>query len=261
MISTDVRPRAAVHEIVRYFPRQLISADDMNAAQDYIREKLRRHNRYLHGWGIVCGLEVKADPTDTQPWRVRICPGYALTPNGDEIEVPKAPKVYFDLATGWSEGCDPCASGPPCAPPDARPTGERTVVYMAICYRECMTRPVRVHPAGCGCDEVACEYSRVRESFEPMRSWDLPESHKQAQEAEKAWLEKVETWRTSDEMHPLPLVGCAPWSDESCVVLAQVKLPANQGTKILVGDIENNVRQTCLSTEHLKTLLIQVAKP
>jgi hypothetical protein len=46
-------------EFVRYFPRQLLTADDMRAADEYFREKMRRHNRMLHGWGVVCGCKVE----------------------------------------------------------------------------------------------------------------------------------------------------------------------------------------------------------
>src|SRR2546427_4104106 len=66
-------------ERLRYFPRQLLTADDMRAEQEYVREKRRRHNRLLHGWGVVCGLEVVLDP-QAGPRAVSICPGYALGP-------------------------------------------------------------------------------------------------------------------------------------------------------------------------------------
>jgi len=35
-----------------------------------------------------------------------------------------------------------------------------------IRYAECPSRPMRTLPAGCGCDETACEYSRTRDAFE-----------------------------------------------------------------------------------------------
>ena len=43
------RPTSARNR-VRYFPRQLLTADDMRTEQEYLREKLRRHNRLLHRW-------------------------------------------------------------------------------------------------------------------------------------------------------------------------------------------------------------------
>jgi len=52
---------------VNYFPRQLLTADDMTADQQYFLNKLRRHNRYLHGWGVVCGLEIFGGPDGGEP--------------------------------------------------------------------------------------------------------------------------------------------------------------------------------------------------
>jgi hypothetical protein len=93
---------------VHYFPRQLLTADDMAAEQRYFQEKLRRHNRFLHGWGVVCGLEVRPAPTDDAPWRVHIDAGLALGPYGDEVHVPKA--MFLDLARcGAGTTTDPCA--------------------------------------------------------------------------------------------------------------------------------------------------------
>src|SRR5215470_1511513 len=71
-------------ERVRYFPRQLVTADDLTQDQEYFRNKLRRHNRLLHGWGVVCGARVKKGAGDCE---VVIEPGYLLGPHGDEIGI------------------------------------------------------------------------------------------------------------------------------------------------------------------------------
>ncbi|HEX5482496.1 MAG TPA: hypothetical protein VFZ08_07695, partial [Terriglobia bacterium] len=39
-------------------------------------------------------------------------------------------------------------------------------LYVAVKYKECKTRPVRVQPAGCGCDDTQCDYSRWRDGYE-----------------------------------------------------------------------------------------------
>src|SRR5260370_36600060 len=83
-------------ERVNYFPRQIMTVDDMVAEADYFREKLRRHNRYLHGWGVVCGLDVTAAPIAGAPARGQIGTGYALGPYGDEIYVGEP--VFLDLS-------------------------------------------------------------------------------------------------------------------------------------------------------------------
>lgn len=47
-----------------YFYGQMLHARDLQAEQSYFREKLKLHNRCLHGWGVVCGLEVTPPPVD-----------------------------------------------------------------------------------------------------------------------------------------------------------------------------------------------------
>src|SRR5207302_4499970 len=132
-------------ERVRYFPRQLVTADDLTQEQEYFRNKLRRHNRLLHGWGVVCGARVKKGAGDCE---VVIEPGYLLSPYGDEIVLDRERTV--DLC---SEGLDgeavaPCAevTDPWCSNVRVdRPEGQP--LYLAVRYAECSTRPVRV-PAG-----------------------------------------------------------------------------------------------------------------
>ncbi len=67
---------------VRYFSGQTLSAADLEQEQSYHRERVRLHNRLLHGAGVVAGLEVTAGRSD-----VVITPGMALDPVGDEIVV------------------------------------------------------------------------------------------------------------------------------------------------------------------------------
>src|SRR6185312_834979 len=80
--------KSAGLERVRYYPRQLMTAEDMSAEQEYFVERMRRHNRLFHGWGMLCGLEVQPAATAGQPWQVRVCPGDACCPTGDEVHVP-----------------------------------------------------------------------------------------------------------------------------------------------------------------------------
>lgn len=42
----------------RFFAGRLLTAEDLKLEQEYLREKQKRHNRYLHGFGVVFGLEV-----------------------------------------------------------------------------------------------------------------------------------------------------------------------------------------------------------
>ena len=44
----------------KYSSGVYLTASDFLAEQFYRRQLQRRHHRYLHGWGVVCGLQVVA---------------------------------------------------------------------------------------------------------------------------------------------------------------------------------------------------------
>ncbi len=220
---------SAYLERVRYFPRQLLTAEDMQQEQRYFIEKQRRHNRYLHGWGIVWGLDVVLK---SGSFSVTICPGYALSPQGDEIYV--SAEVSFDLRqyiAGQGSPCHvPCGS----VVPDAEAPKE---VYVAIKYAECLSHPVRIPPVGCGCDDTVCEYSRIRDGFEKACLTELPESHK-----------PVETASTGCEHLQNKSAPRPAWTGEPWLVLAKVTL--NGGSIAIPFD--NSMRRMLLSTAALQ---------
>src|SRR4030095_8648163 len=49
-----------------YFSGRLLDAATLAAEQDYQREMRRRHNRALHGYGVVSGLDVDIDASGGQ---------------------------------------------------------------------------------------------------------------------------------------------------------------------------------------------------
>jgi hypothetical protein len=48
---------------LNYFHGQMLGVNDFRTEQHYFREKIKLHNRCLHGYGTVCGLKVGAVPT------------------------------------------------------------------------------------------------------------------------------------------------------------------------------------------------------
>jgi hypothetical protein len=119
---------------VNYVTGHLLSAEDFTAEQDYVREKLRRHNRALHQPGVVDGLEVTLESPG-----VRVAPGFALDAAGNEICVPVAQ---------WA--------------PLPSIVGE---VYLVLRYQEIGVNPIPVLglPDNANAD---CVPSRIQESFE-----------------------------------------------------------------------------------------------
>jgi len=246
-------------ERVRYFPRQLITADDMRTEQHYVLERLKRHNRFLHGFGVVCGCQVVAAPTDASPWLVQICPGYAVAPPGDEIFSPDP--VTFDLQTGV-QAPDPCTVAWPCPPvPVGAANAQQLVGYLCIAHAECVTRPVRVHPAGCGCDQLDCEYSRIRDAYQLKLLWTLPPSHTAAKAWDSAWAATLTKSREVLRQGGLPVPPCMACSDDGWVVLATIAIPPTQGigtqatkTPIASANISFLDRRVLLSTGALQVM-------
>jgi hypothetical protein len=242
-------------ERVRYFPRQLLTADDMRVEQEYFREKHRRHNRYLHGWGVVCGSAVEPIK-DAKTWMVRVCPGYVVGPQGDEILIDDC--VDVDLKLGATP--DPCTVRWPCPPVGEMPggRGERATVYIAVRYAECFTRPVKVHPAGCGCDETLCEYSRIRDSFEVKVLWKLPQSHVDAAKDDKAWCDAVH--QTPAELlkrqHTFRVPPCPECIAEPWVVLATVSFPPSAPVNNAQLQISYKDRRVLLATQRLQIAML-----
>lgn len=67
----------------RFFAGQLLSEQDLNRLDQYIKKKNQLQNRNLHGWGVVNGLKVLCDPCG----QIKVSKGYALSPCGDDIVV------------------------------------------------------------------------------------------------------------------------------------------------------------------------------
>ena len=64
----------------RFFAGQLLTAADLDREQQYFRDKSKRHNRTLHGFGIVSGLKVTVDAG-----QIVVEPGLALDCEGNEV--------------------------------------------------------------------------------------------------------------------------------------------------------------------------------
>lgn len=71
---------------VNYAHGMLLGVEDFNAEQEYVRNRLKRRNRLLHGTGIASGLGVTVEH-DSAGSRITIAPGLALDPAGNEISV------------------------------------------------------------------------------------------------------------------------------------------------------------------------------
>jgi hypothetical protein len=144
----------------RYYARQLVTPEDLTLEQEYFRSRLRRHNRLMHGTGVVCGARVVVG---SKPWKVLVQPGYVLGPYGDDIWIDS--QVCVDVRTRCAATSEPAADDCGCSEAQPAPT-LGSVQYLGIRYREVKARLVRVPSGGCGCETQACEFSRYADGYE-----------------------------------------------------------------------------------------------
>jgi hypothetical protein len=140
----------------RFFAGQLLSEEDLRALDHYLIEKNKLHNRYVHGWGVVCGLEVVCHPC--RGW-VTIKSGYAIDPCGNDIIVCE--DYSFDLCARIRECCDRKRNRWECEPMGPRPEDCQDIEqcwYVTLRYREFESRGITAlkqtsSPPGqtCGC--------------------------------------------------------------------------------------------------------------
>ena len=92
-----------------YFSGKLLTDQDLNQEQTYFIEKFKRHNRSLHGFGVVFGLKVSTDKG-----KVKVSAGMGLDCEGNEIIIPSDQtlpppaldsKVAF-VTVKYSEDCE-----------------------------------------------------------------------------------------------------------------------------------------------------------
>jgi len=159
---------------LKFFHGMLLDDKDFTTEQQYHIEKRKLHNRMLHGWGVVCGLEIERKPNVN---KFTVKPGMALDCRGNEILV--CHEVIVDLADSscssikeksvilTKEECEKLAEND-----DA--TIDR---YIGIRYHETGTSPVPVYMPGDECGKQDCSCSRVKEGFCIKILTDCPETN------------------------------------------------------------------------------------
>ena len=163
MIENEDKRRCSVCKIPffernNYYYGKLMTVRDYFAEQCYFNEKRWLINRMVHGWGVVCGLDVKRIPEDPDDHnkeysdkKVKITEGLAIDCCGREILVCE--DQYIDLEPEKVE-CD------------QKKVKKEELKKLVICleYNECKSESINIKPEGCDQKEKY-EYNRIRDSF------------------------------------------------------------------------------------------------
>ena len=139
----------------RFFAGQLLTEDDLNRLERYIIGKNKLHNRYLHGTGVVCGLEVSCHQCKGF---VNVKSGYALSPCGDDIVLCADQAVNVcELIQHCREQQFQCVPAFPPPRPICGDQDEEWILY--VCYDERPSRGITpLHGASGGgcCSKCSC---------------------------------------------------------------------------------------------------------
>lgn len=210
------------HEIVldrnRYFTGKYMRARDFAADQDYFLDRHRLHNRLLHGWGIVCGLEVSSEKRSGCPVEIVVEPGIAIDCCGRELILQPLHRLAVEIpepkaSRGKAESNDHEQRGP------SKPwSGRKFDSYddlpqMVVCIEYCETATEHVPVLG---NDAACSHgetqpNRIREGvhvrLRPLdelteECWTPPSRH-------PSYVEQQPARQTHQgEPHNEPSVGC-----------------------------------------------------
>nr|WP_221382021.1 hypothetical protein [Actinoplanes polyasparticus] len=115
---------------LRWFTGRFLTAHDLTAEQDYHVGRRRIHHRLLHGWGVVCGFEVRPDGRPGCGDVVTVSPGIALDCQGREVVRSTPDSVRWE------------------ATPELTSEQDR-VAILCVRYHECLADPLPAITGDC----------------------------------------------------------------------------------------------------------------
>jgi hypothetical protein len=142
----------------RFFAGQVLTDVDLTALEAYAVDAHRMHNRYLHGWGVVCGLDLSCENCGDG---LVVGSGYALDSCGRDIVVPGPQQL--DVAAMIANCLAAERANVPACDPPMRGPGQGCDTDQQWCltvrYKEVPVRPVMplagtstsTCGSGCGC--------------------------------------------------------------------------------------------------------------
>ena len=142
----------------RYYYGKRLDVRHFEAEQNYVRGKLWMLNQLVHGYGVVCGLDVQLGDDRKS---VVVMPGVALNKQGKEIVVPcRSEKVGIPLVARQQQ--EPEHSDQQQAKPSECHDDE--CVQILVCFHACDSDPEPIMAGGCDTTEK-CVPGSVRERY------------------------------------------------------------------------------------------------
>lgn len=156
---------------VKYSNGLVLGVDEFEQEQVYLLEKDQLHNRSLHGYGTVCGLNVTlVEEQSSGSWEVQVSPGIAVDKVGRSVRVTQTQCASLDV---WllrnSARINELLSEPLVLNLAEFP------IYVVLCYDECETDYVPVPSGPCQSLDKTSVPSRVADNIKLKLQLELPE--------------------------------------------------------------------------------------
>ena len=141
---------------INYHFGMLLGVEDLRTEQGFHLGHQRRHQRALHGFGVVHGFNVLFDATKAE---LQVTPGYAVDPQGRDLTLSQLQCV--GLPAWWLKhlGDDDFADA----------TSKNDITFNAdvvLHYSTCLSRPVPAIADACASGTADIAYSRICESVQ-----------------------------------------------------------------------------------------------
>lgn len=248
-----------------YFYGKLMTARDFTDEQCYLNEKRWLINRMIHGWGVVCGLDVRFESREEknkyacekvisscekeEQCNIVIEKGFAIDCCGREILV--CAEQTISLAD----------VEPPTHPDAKRPVQGRQTYVICLEYDECRTEQVTLAPSICSQSEKNA-FNRIRDAFKvrlrhasevniPNGANAYCQLNDQKKETrENSGLKHCHEYQPECEQYePLHhylcqklIEGCPQCDPCACLVLAEITAePVDDGGHEYLKDLEQKV--------------------
>jgi hypothetical protein len=137
---------------MRYFNGRYLNARDFRDEQRYHVSRRALHNRLLHGWGVVCGLQVVHHRPECADRFVIVKPGIAIDCCGREVFVRHKQVLELPKAEDWRENA-------------------HRHLFLCLRYCEELIECVPVLDPEGSCEGARKENSRIRESYKLEWHW------------------------------------------------------------------------------------------
>ncbi len=172
-------PECAIGPFSRnhYFTGKLLVERDFRDEQTYFIDKLRHHQQLLHGWGVICGLQVVEHPNPACQNRI-VCiePGAAVDCCGHDIVVRERDCIDVTALSGYD---------------DLSGSTDTHTLQICLKYKECPTEKIPVLYDDCSCDDTQCAPNRILESYDVGLIVDPPSTPDTAHAPGLSWSNSV----------------------------------------------------------------------